>query len=309
MAITAAQREARKQYIGASDVPTIFGYNRFKSAYDLWLEKTGQLTGEEETSEAAEMGTDMEPVIAAGTERRLGCRIVKPTGTYIAENGIMIANLDRQVEKAIRGKPPVELKATCVPDGWGEPGSDQVPDAVLFQVQTQMLCTEAEVAHVARLLFTYGWPKIEVYTVRRHEKLIQIIEDGVCEFWQNHVLAEKPPPDSVPSLDVISRRIRVSGKHTTVDVKLVRAFNRARDARLRMEKREEKNKAALIAALGDAESADAGPFAVHYSVVNNKTLNRELLEKKYPGATAECTIAGSYRKLMVKQPKDKESKV
>lgn len=306
MAITPAQREARKQYIGASDVPTIFGYNRFKSAYDLWLEKTGQLAGEEETSEAAEMGNLLEPAIASMAERRLGCKLVKPTGTYVAENGIMIANIDRQVEKAAKGKPPVELKSTCIPEGWGEPGSDQVPDAVLFQVQAQMLCSETEVAHVARLLSRFGF-QLEVYTVRRHETLIGLIEDGVSDFWVNHVLAGVPPPDSVPSLDVISRRIRVSGKHTTVDAKLAAAFNALRTKRLQIEKEEESAKAALIAALGDAESADAGAFSVHYSLVQNKTLNRELLEKQYPGAIAACTVAGSYRKLMVKESKGKES--
>lgn len=35
--------EDRRKGIGGSDVATILGLNQYKSAYQLWLEKTGQV--------------------------------------------------------------------------------------------------------------------------------------------------------------------------------------------------------------------------------------------------------------------------
>ncbi|HFC9341278.1 TPA: YqaJ viral recombinase family protein, partial [Enterococcus hirae] len=35
--------EDRKKGIGGSDVATVLGLNKYKSPYQLWLEKTGQI--------------------------------------------------------------------------------------------------------------------------------------------------------------------------------------------------------------------------------------------------------------------------
>jgi len=41
MALTTEQREIRRRYLGSSDIAAIFGMSPWKSAYDVWLEKTG----------------------------------------------------------------------------------------------------------------------------------------------------------------------------------------------------------------------------------------------------------------------------
>ena len=43
MPITSAQRLARRNHIGASDLPAIMGLDTFKTAADVWLEKRGML--------------------------------------------------------------------------------------------------------------------------------------------------------------------------------------------------------------------------------------------------------------------------
>ena len=41
----------RTKGIGGSDVSIIAGINKFKSSFQLWLEKTGQIVPQEEESE------------------------------------------------------------------------------------------------------------------------------------------------------------------------------------------------------------------------------------------------------------------
>ena len=47
----------RTQGIGGSDVSIIAGINPYKSIYQLWLEKTGQIEPEQTDSEFAHFGT------------------------------------------------------------------------------------------------------------------------------------------------------------------------------------------------------------------------------------------------------------
>lgn len=55
--------ENRHKYIGGSDVSTILGLNKYKSAYELALEKTGIVQSEFKGNEYTEYGNIMEPQI------------------------------------------------------------------------------------------------------------------------------------------------------------------------------------------------------------------------------------------------------
>ena len=47
----------RTQGIGGSEVSVIAGINPYRSVYQLWLEKTGQITPEETENEYTQFGT------------------------------------------------------------------------------------------------------------------------------------------------------------------------------------------------------------------------------------------------------------
>ncbi len=65
----------RTQGIGGSDVSIIAGINPFRSAHQLWLEKTGQAEPEETESEYAHFGTLLEPVVRKEFTRRTGIKV------------------------------------------------------------------------------------------------------------------------------------------------------------------------------------------------------------------------------------------
>ncbi|EAC2591077.1 hypothetical protein JT90_16020, partial [Listeria monocytogenes] len=46
----------RRQGIGGSDAGIIMGLNKYKTAFELWLDKTGQILPDESAGEAAYWG-------------------------------------------------------------------------------------------------------------------------------------------------------------------------------------------------------------------------------------------------------------
>ncbi len=62
----------RRKGIGGSDVATILGLNKWKSPYQLWLEKTSQIDLEHTESEPAYWGNVLEEVVAKEFQERTG---------------------------------------------------------------------------------------------------------------------------------------------------------------------------------------------------------------------------------------------
>lgn len=302
--ITEKQRQARNTFIGASECAAIMGMDPWRSAWDLWALKTEkhEETGEAEESEAQRIGNLIEPTTASLAEHRLGVRLVKPTGTYKAANGVMAANLDRQLVEARRGAPNCELKSTGIVDGWGEEGTDEVPERTLIQVTAQMICSDARVSHVARLLGRFGL-SFSMYVVEFNPKLAEIIEGQVCEFWREYVEKDIPPDKSIPSIGVVSHLRRTPGKVIDLGADIITKFTAARDARKLAESNEETAKAQLLAALGDAEGAKAPGWSVSFRAVNSKRLDTGLLKAEKPDIYAAFEKPSSYRRLDVRESK------
>jgi len=286
--LTASQIAERAKGVGASDAGAILGLDPYSSAYDVWLRKTGKL-GDVETNDAIEWGNDLEDVIGKRAARVLGRPVVRPADTFRHPNGVMLANVDFMADLEQFGPSPLEAKSTGITDGWGEDGSDTVPDRVWAQVQVQMMCSRTQVAKVARILGRNGF-KFSIYTVTPADPDVQAaIEERLCDFWHNNVQKDIPPEHSLPSLDSISQVRRAAGLVVPIDPALVTAYSAANRARIDAEKAEEKCKVALLAGmLKDgvyAEGAECEAGTVSYTEVSRK---------------GYFVQAGTYRRLTVK---------
>lgn len=301
MTLTQLQKEARSGGIGASECAIILGKDGYSTPYDLWLIKTGKVDHEVE-SEAAEIGNAIEATTANLAEKRLGKKLVKPTATYKAPNGFMFANLDRQIEKAARGADIVECKSTGIVDGWGEPGTDEVPDRVLIQCHAQMFCAGAELAHVARLLGRFGF-SFSMFEVPMRRELAEIIEEAVGTFWNDHVLKDIPPEDSLPSLSLISKVKRLPGKSVILNPHLVHDYDAARAAVKAAEEEKEKAQSALLAAMKDAEFGEVSGYSVSYKEVSTTRLDSTALKEARPEIAAEFSKTTTSRRLDVRAKK------
>lgn len=267
MAITELQRAARIRGVGSSDAAAILGFSPWRNAADVRLEKLG-LVEPEPAGELAEIGTALESGIAALAERRLNCRLVECPDTYAHENGVMFANLDRQVGTAERGSPIVECKDSGLDGDWGETGTDQVPPYVLIQVCHQIVCSGAELAHIARLGrgFNRGLFMHHITMTDAVKKLCGLLETRIPEWWKAHIVNRDPLPDTAlpPSLDILKRVGRVPTTAVEISPELVQAWREADEASKTADKALDLAKARLIDALGTAESGKSEKGSVTY---------------------------------------------
>ncbi len=188
--------EARRKGLGGSDAGAVLGVNKYKTKLDVYLDKIGEAPPVED-NDAMYWGRVLEDLLAdeytkrtRNTVRRNNAILEHP------EHKFMLANLDRKIV----GKNGVlEIKTAARADGWGEPGTDEVPPSYLAQVMHYMAVTGAEFADVA--VFILGMRKFQVYTVKRDNALIDRLIQLEREFWYDHVVAAVAP-DPVTMCDI-----------------------------------------------------------------------------------------------------------
>lgn len=86
--------EYRKNGIGGSDAAVVCSISRYKSPFELWLEKTDQLPAAE-AGEPAYWGTLLEPIVRNEFQTRTGIEVSTPKQLLQSEkHPFMLANLD-----------------------------------------------------------------------------------------------------------------------------------------------------------------------------------------------------------------------
>ncbi|WP_025114395.1 YqaJ viral recombinase family protein [Lysinibacillus fusiformis] len=179
--------DARRAGIGGSDVGAIMGFNQYKSAYQVFLEKTGQYH-EEIDNEAVYFGNALEDFVAQEFAKRTGKKVRRLNKMLVhPEHDFMLANLDRVVvgERAV-----LECKTASeyVKEAWE---GEEIPASYLCQVHHYLAVTGFEKAYIAVLV---GGNKFIWKEIERDEEFIQILIDREKDFWENHVLKDEAPP-------------------------------------------------------------------------------------------------------------------
>jgi putative phage-type endonuclease len=121
---------AAREGIGGSDIGALMGKSPWKSAYQLWAEKTGQLSDEIEPSMPMKLGTAFEaPIRELFREQNEGWLKVYETGTWQSvANPILKANPDGIIEWEDGKLGVLEIKFTR--QYW-----DELPEHYNLQVQ------------------------------------------------------------------------------------------------------------------------------------------------------------------------------
>ena len=141
----------RRQGIGSTDAAAILGKSRWKTPLHVYLDKRGELIDED--SEPKRWGRLLENVVATAYEEHTGNHVVLPAqSTYVHEHHPeLLCSLDRIVQDGHEDF-ILECKTSETADGWGQEGSDDIPDEYLIQVQHQMMVTGYKRADVAVLI-------------------------------------------------------------------------------------------------------------------------------------------------------------
>jgi putative phage-type endonuclease len=243
-----AFRAERLTGLGGSDAAAALGISKWKTPLQLYMEKRGEIPPVEET-EPMRWGVLLEPVIRQEYANQTGREVMRVPMARHARHKHMIAHFDG----IVKGRGIFEAKTARSPEGWGEPGSDEIPQEYLIQVQHYLLVSGLPLADVAAL---FGGSDFRIYTVEADRELQEMIVDGEHEFWER--VQKAVPPDPVNLEDVNLRYGRFSrADPVNADAEALATFGRlvaARDAIHRLEAEKDTHEMAIKSYMGEHDT-------------------------------------------------------
>lgn len=299
MPITETQRLARRHRLGSSDMPAVLAVDPWKTAYDVWATKVFKVD-DIKPSEAIEIGNDFEAPLVGWAARELGLKAAEVEQSVFVdspEGGIFAVNLDALVAGRRWG---VECKTTSLAGDYGEEDTDQVPDRVIVQTNTQMMVKDLVMVIVPVLTAQFDRLVRKIYRVPRNDRLIAHIQRSGTDFWRSHVLTKTPPTGILPSIETLKRVRRIpSPPFAQVNPLLVMEFERLRQERLDAEKAEDRAKVELLAAAGELEGIDYGDAEHVYTYMEQRQqrIDTKALRAAHPQIATEFTVPNIFRKL------------
>lgn len=282
----------RRKGIGGSDVATILGLNKWKSPYQLWLEKTGQIDLEESDSEPAYWGNVLEEVVAKEFSERTGKKVRRRNQVFEhREYRFLRANIDRDVvgENAL-----LECKTAnqFLAKDWD---GEEIPTSYLCQVQHYMNVMNYDHAYIAVLI---GGQKFIWKRIDRDQKIIDMITERLVEFWESNVLGGTEPPidGSEAASDFLNERYADQGtEEITLPEsfdELIRYRNEMKDSEKIIKEEIAKLENQIKSELGknDAAIGITPKYVISWKSVTSNRLNQKLLAAKYPKAADDPDI-------------------
>lgn len=296
--------QERTKGIGGSDAGIILGLNKYRTSFELWLEKTGQVDPIEIDNEAIYWGNQMEDVVAKEFEKRTDKRVRRTNFMYShPEYPFIKANLDRLIvaESAI-----LECKTASafLAKEWE---SEEVPATYLVQVQHYLGVTGKEKGYIAVLL---GGNKFIWKEIERDDELINMIFEAEKNFWNNHVLAGIPPALDGSSAAEKYLKEKYGQAEEGKEIVLPGEFKevlhqyeqiKSDEKLIKVAKTELENK--LKEELKVAETGIIDSFIVSWKNQSQQRVDSKALKEKFPDIYKEVLKETSFRKFAVKEMK------
>ncbi len=194
--LTDEQRARRREGIGASDTPIIMGYSSYKTPYQLYLEKTGLVSNdEEELTEQQYWGNALEPLIIKRFAEENNVEVTFPDTIYHSEHPFIFANLDGWIasENAV-----VEAKSanSFQRKEWDMATSDGIPLVYLIQIAKQVAVANADKGYCAVLI---GGMEYKQFVYERDTALEELIIQADRDFW--YCVENKIEPEPINTSD------------------------------------------------------------------------------------------------------------
>jgi len=294
--------QERTKGIGGSDASIILGLNKYKTPFELWLEKTGQSDLEDTAGEAAYFGNLLEEFVAKEFEKRSGKKVRR--NNFMMQHpkhDFITANIDRKVvgEDAL-----LECKTASafLAKDWD---IEEIPANYLVQVQHYLGVMGYEKSYIAVLIGgqRFVWKEIE-----RDEELIQMIFDAEVHFWNHHVEGNIPPAldGSSAAEQFLKKRYEKAEEGKTVDLAFeykekLDNYLELKQQLKQLEELKKKTENELKQELQDAETGFVQNYQVDWKPVVSNRLDTKRLKKEKPEIYEEFVKQSSSRRFNVKE--------
>lgn len=288
----------RKGGIGGSDAGAVCGLNPYRTAMEVYYDKTSDEI-EEIDNEAMRQGREFEEYVARRFMEATGKKVRRANALYYDEcHPFMYADVDRLVVGENAG---LECKTASpyMADQWKD---GKIPLSYQIQCYHYMSVFQADAWYIAVLI--YG-KEFQFHRIERDEAVISDLIHIEENFWKDHV--EKkilPEPDGSKVADsVIAERFKksqgISLPLMGFDEKLKRRQELV-EIMARMETEKKKIEQELKLYLGEAEIAENEHFRVSWKTVNSSRLDEKLLKAEMPETYEKYKKSVSSRRFTVK---------
>ncbi len=193
--------EDRKSYLGASDAAAALGLSKWKTPVQLWMEKTGDLAPDPDNL-PMRLGRFLEPFVLELFQEESGLEVMNRQKEYVSyAHPWRRAHLDGMTpDGAIVESKTAGMIFLSSSHGWGEPGTDDVPDSYLLQAQHQLsLVPEAKIVWMPVLLRG----DFRIYRIERNDDIIRNLVEREAEFWElveNRIMPRPVSLDDIKAL-------------------------------------------------------------------------------------------------------------
>jgi putative phage-type endonuclease len=293
--------EHRLLGLGGSDASIVCGINRYKTAIELWMEKTGQFAPDS-AGEAAYWGTQLEPCVKAEFTKRTGIEVTAVKQILQSEeHTFMLANLDGVCEHPDYGSCIFEAKTASFYKGseW----DDSIPDEYILQIQHYMAVTGYRAAYIAVLI---GGNHFKWQLVERDEELIAMLIQLETEFWDK-VQSNMPPAidGSDASAEFLGRHFPNSIPKTSIQLPpsaaaLIKQFAAASDEIDKYTEQKQEAENLLKQMLGDNEAGALGDIVITWKTISQERLDSKTLKAEHPALYKKYANKTSYRRFSIK---------
>jgi putative phage-type endonuclease len=203
-----AFREARRKYIGGSDVAGILGISPWKTPLDIYLDKVQPPVEELDAGRKKVLarGKRMEPYVIDMLAEDEGLEIACTNRRYIdKEHPFIACEIDAETIDGLN----IEIK-TVSPfkaKEWGEQHTDSIPVHYTAQVMHGLMVTGRDLCILGVLI---GGDDFRVYRVQRDDETIVAIRKKEIEFW--NLVETKVPPLAQSVSDILKLFSKDTGR-------------------------------------------------------------------------------------------------
>ena len=288
----------RKQGIGGSDAGAVCGLNPYRTAIQVYYDKTSDSI-EDVDNEAMRQGRELEEYVARRFCEASGKKVRRANAMFYDEkNPFMLADVDRMIVGENAG---LECK-TASPYSEEKWRDDKIPLSYQLQCYHYMSVCNADAWYIAVLIYGRDF---KYYKIERDD---EVIENLICiekEFWNEYVLKQViPDPDGSKTADAaIAERFKESKSITIPLTGFDERLERRQELlslldKIETEKRQIDQELKLY--LGDAEIAENEHYRISWKNISRSSIDEKRLKAEQPEIYEKYRRETTSRRFTVK---------
>ena len=288
----------RKQGIGGSDAGAVCGLNPYRTAIQVYYDKTSDSV-EDVDNEAMRQGRELEEYVARRFCEASGKKVRRANAMFYDEkNPFMLADVDRMIVGENAG---LECK-TASPYSEEKWRDDKIPLSYQLQCYHYMSVCNADAWYIAVLIYGRDF---KYYRLERDDEVIENLIRIEKEFWNEYVLKQViPDPDGSKTADAaIAERFKESKSITIPLTGFDERLERRQELLSLLDKIEtEKHQIdqELKLYLGDAEIAENEHYRISWKNISRSSIDEKRLKAEQPEIYEKYRRETTSRRFTVK---------